>query len=101
MRRPNDTLAHRLVLLRHEEGLSQREAALRTGVSFGVWQGMESGRATRGVDRAVAAIAATLKYDREWLMWGGSLSDPFSGGPEAPPTTGYGGGNAPLRVRAA
>lgn len=100
MRRPNDTLAHRLVLLRHEQGLSQREAALRTGVSFGVWQGMESGRATRGVDRAVAAIAATLKYDREWLMWGGSLSDPFQG-PGVPNTTGYVVGNGTLRARAA
>lgn len=78
--RPTDTLAHRLVLLRHELGLSQREAAIRTGVSFGVWQGMESGRATRGVDKAVAAIAAALDCDREWLMWGGQLADP-SGGP--------------------
>lgn len=76
--RPTDSLAHRLVLLRHELGLSQREAAIRTGVSFGVWQGMESGRATRGVDRAVAAIADTLDVDRNWLMWGGPLADPSS-----------------------
>lgn len=64
------------MLLRHQLGLSQREASEQTGVSFGVWQGMEAGRATRGIDKAVAAISAKLGCDREWLMWGGPLSDP-------------------------
>jgi hypothetical protein len=78
--RPSDTLAARLLLLRRELRLSQREAAMKTGVSFGVWQGMEDGRATRGIDRAVASIAATLGVDRDWLMWGGALGSGPGGG---------------------
>jgi len=50
-RRPTDTLAARLILLRHELGWTQREATQETGVPYGVWQGMESGRETRGPDR--------------------------------------------------
>jgi len=73
-----DTLAARLLLLRHEMGWSQRKAATLTGVPYRVWQGMESGLETRGLDRHVVAIAAASGYDRDWLMWGGPLSDPTS-----------------------
>jgi len=78
-KRPNrskvatDTLAARLILLRHEMGWSQREAAEATGVPYGTWQGMESGRETRGLDRHIVAIAANSGYDRDWLIWGGPL----------------------------
>ena len=73
---PADTLAARLLLLRHELHWTQREAAAATGVPFGVWQGMESGRETRGLDRHVIAIASQSGYDRDWLMWGGTLASP-------------------------
>ena len=85
-KRPNrpkvaaDTLAARLILLRHELGWSQREAAEATGVPYGTWQGMESGRETRGMDRHIVKIAAASGYDRDWLMWGGPLHPP-----EVPP----------------
>lgn len=71
-----DTLAARLVLLRREMGWSQREASEATGVPFGVWQGMELLRETRGLDRHVVRIAAASGYDRDWLMWGGPLASP-------------------------
>jgi len=71
---PTDSLPMRLIALRHEEGWSQREAAIATGVPLGVWQGMELGRGTRGVTRHIAAIAASTGYDRDWLMWGGPFT---------------------------
>jgi hypothetical protein len=71
--RPADTLAMRLLVMRHDLKISQREAALRSGLSFGEWQSMENGAAARGIDRKVAAIAAAFGVDRDWLMWGGAL----------------------------
>lgn len=69
--RPGDTLASRLLLVRHELHISQREAAERSGLTFGEWQSMENGAAARGLDRKVSAIAGGLGVDRNWLMWGG------------------------------
>lgn len=71
---PEDSLALRLFLVRKQLGLSQRQAALKTGVSYGSWQSMEDGRQARGVDTKVAKICAALGVDREWLMWGGPLA---------------------------
>jgi len=69
-----DTLAARLILLRREMGWrSQRDAAEATGVPFGTWQGMETGRDTRGLNRHITKIAEASGYDRDWLMWGGPL----------------------------
>jgi transcriptional regulator with XRE-family HTH domain len=72
-RRAKDTLANRLRLVRAELGLSQRDAADRSGVTYGEWQSMENGASARGLDRKVTKIADTLGYDRDWLMWGGPL----------------------------
>lgn len=71
---PADTLPARLILMRHELGLSQREAAQACGITFGEWQSMESGRQARALDQKVAKIAAALGVSREWLMWGGPLA---------------------------
>jgi hypothetical protein len=79
--RPADSLAARLVVMRHELKISQREAALRSGLSFGEWQSMENGAQARAIDRKVAAIAAAFNLDRDWLMWGGALSDPSGAAP--------------------
>src|ERR1035437_2456148 len=76
-KRPADTLGARLELLRRELGWSQRKAAEVTGVPFGTWQGMELGRKTMMLDQHISAIADTMGYDRDWLMWGGPL-DPSS-----------------------
>jgi transcriptional regulator with XRE-family HTH domain len=87
---PLDTLAARLVLLRHELGWTQRDAAAKTGVPYGTWQGMESGRETRSLDRHVAAIAIVSGYSRDWLMWGGTLEPtPFDHPGDSPKVTRY------------
>lgn len=84
--RPHDTLAARLVLLRRELGLSQREAADRSGLTFGEWQGLENeDRHPRGVDVKIKRIAAAFGVDREWLIFGGPLQDPDDWGGDGPP----------------
>ena len=79
-KRPKDTLALRLIGLRHELGMSQREASIRTGVPFGTWQGMESGRSTRDLAKHIQAISTELGYDRDWLMWGDAAVNSRSSG---------------------
>lgn len=93
---PKDTFALRVWIVRQECGLSQREAAEKCGLTFGEWQGIESGRDVRSMHVKVSKIADALGYDRDWLMWGGplvsetlgdarsaGLSDP-RGGPASP-----------------
>ena len=70
-----DSLANRLILVRSERRLSQRAAADECGLTFGEWQGMESGRGTRRLDLKIRQIAMALGVDRDWLMWGGPLND--------------------------
>ena len=67
---PDNTLSHRLLLVRAQLGLSQREACLRSAIPFGEWQGMESGRQVRALDIKVAKIAEAFGVDRDWLLWG-------------------------------
>jgi transcriptional regulator with XRE-family HTH domain len=71
---PRDTLALRLVAIRHELNLTQREAAFRSGVTFGTWQGMEKGRSPHRLDEQVQKISAAFGVDRDWLMWGYATS---------------------------
>lgn len=71
--RPTDSLSNRLLLVRHELGLSQREAAAKCGVGFGSWQSWENGRSPRHALRDLAKVAEALDIDRDWLFWGGPL----------------------------
>lgn len=73
---PEDTLAARLVLVRRHLGLTQRQAAETSGLTFGEWQSMEDGRQPRGLDVKVARISLALGVARDWLMWGGPLTPP-------------------------
>jgi transcriptional regulator with XRE-family HTH domain len=70
---PADSLANRLVLVRRELGLSQREAAQRCGVGFGSWQSWENGSAPRNALRDLVLVAQQLNIDRDWLLFGGPL----------------------------
>ena len=79
---PTDSLANRLLLIRRELGLSQREAAQRCGVGFGSWQSWENGAAPRNALRDLVSVAGALNVDRDWLMFGGALR------PEAGPGEG-------------
>ncbi len=74
-RRPTDTLPLRLVMLRHEASVSQREAAFRCGITPRVWQGMEEGRSTAKLLDILKRIADEFGYDRDWLAYGGPLSE--------------------------
>ncbi len=84
---PSDSLANRLVLVRLDRKLTQRGAAEQCGITFGEWQGMELGRATRRVDVKVRQIAMALGVDRDWLMWGGPLAPEDDGGPSTAAAT--------------
>lgn len=70
---PRDSLANRLVLIRRELGLSQREAAMRCGVGFGSWQSWENGSSPRNELRKLSQVAEELHVDRDWLLFGGNL----------------------------
>ena len=71
--RPQDSLANRIILLRHNLDLSQEEFCAQTGITKGVLQGMESGRAPRKEAATLARIALATGVDREWLAFGGAL----------------------------
>lgn len=77
---PTDTFGGRLILLRHQLGLTIEEAAERTGQKPATWSTWERGSMPRSMAAIVAAISLATGVSREWLMWGGPLSDPGSGG---------------------
>lgn len=83
-RRPHDNLPLRLVMLRHECKVSQRQAAARIGVTPRVWQGMEEGRNTANLLGILNLIAREFGYDLDWLTWGGSIdtNDPRQESPD-------------------
>lgn len=87
-RRPADTLPLRLVMLRYEASVSQKEAAFRCGITPRVWQGMEEGRSTAKLLDILKRIADEFGYDRDWLAYGGPLTDrtaPRPGGDDGSP----------------
>lgn len=73
---PADTLRARLILLRDELGLSQREAAEKSGITYAEWQSLENNRDARGMIRKIGSISAAFGYNRDWLLWGGGLGVP-------------------------
>ena len=72
--KPEDTFGARLRMLRHHLGVSVDEIADRCGFRHATWSKWEHGTAPRGMNRVVERIAAVTGVDREWLMWGGSLT---------------------------
>jgi len=72
---PGDTFASRLVLVRRELGLSTEEIAERCNLKHQTWSTWERGARPRGMDRVVARISMATGVSREWLMWGGPLSE--------------------------
>jgi transcriptional regulator with XRE-family HTH domain len=74
---PADTFAARLTLARLHAGhrLSIREAADRCGLNYGTWTGWERGLEPRGLLKVADRISAVLGVDRDWLLFGGPLSE--------------------------
>lgn len=72
---PEDTLASRLVQLRHGLGLTQAEAAEKCDLDDGSWSNWERGARPRDMVDVVAKITDALHVDRDWLMWGQNRKD--------------------------
>jgi transcriptional regulator with XRE-family HTH domain len=68
--RPRDTFSARLVLVRHDLGLSQAQAAKLCGVSQAAWSNWEHNEIPRDQGAVVNKIAEATGYRRDWLMWG-------------------------------
>lgn len=72
---PEDSFALRLAMTRFRLGVSQEEAAKRTGLKASTWATWETGARPRGMDLVVQKISDGLGVDRGWLMFGGPLHD--------------------------
>lgn len=73
---PADTFAARIMLARmHAGNLTYSQAAERCGLSRENWANWERGKRPRDMGDAVRRISDGLGVDREWLMWGGPLSE--------------------------
>lgn len=70
---PRNTFAARLLLVRHELGISQEEAAAKCGLDDGSWSNWENGTIPRQQGKVVQTISEALGVDREWLIWDGGL----------------------------
>jgi transcriptional regulator with XRE-family HTH domain len=90
---PHDTFAARLVLLRHDLGLTQQQAAELTGVGRAAWNTWENGRIPQRQAEIAKKIADKTGYDLRWLLYGGVVSD-------TPTDDDHPTGRFPVRVRA-
>lgn len=73
-RRPSDTFAVRLLLVRHLQGLSIKQAAEETGLNDATWATWEGGRKPRDVLDICRRIAEQWDIDLDWLVFGGPLA---------------------------
>lgn len=87
---PHDTFAARLVLLRHDLGLTQQQVAELTGVGRAAWNTWENGRIPQRQADIARKIADATGYDLKWLLYG------F----ERPSPDDHSTGSFPVRVRA-
>ena len=85
---PDDTFGGRLMLLRHQLGLTTEEIAERCDLKTPTWSTWERGAIPRGMNAVVAKIALATGVSRNWLMWGGPVGsglDSPTGLPSASP----------------
>lgn len=75
-RRPADTFAVRLILVRHLNGLTIGEAARVSGLNDATWSTWEAGRRPRDILDVCHRIATALDIDEHWLIFGGPLAGP-------------------------
>jgi len=60
----------RLLLLRHELGLTVDDISALCDVPSATWSTWERGTRPRDLAAVVSRIADRTGYDRDWLMWG-------------------------------
>lgn len=88
---PLDTLGNRLLLMRHELGLTVEEISARCDIAPATWSTWENGARPRDREEVVRKIASGTGYDRNWIMWGNDAFDPHpapggnSGGADGTP----------------
>lgn len=74
---PEDTYAHRLMLVRAHAGhLSIREAAEKCGLNYASWANWERGARSRSMVEDAEVISDEFGIDRDWLLHGGALTRP-------------------------
>lgn len=72
---PTDSFANRLMLARAFAGhLSIREAADLCGIGRGAWTNWEKGARPADIIDVATEVADKLGVDRDWLLFGGNLS---------------------------
>lgn len=73
---PADSFAARLMLARMHAGhLSIRDAAERCSLGRGAWTNWEKGALPGDIIGVATVIADKLDIDRDWLLFGGALSE--------------------------
>lgn len=68
---PRDTFAARLVLIRHETGLTVEQISAQCGIASATWSTWEHGTSPRDKAEVCKKIADGTGYDANWLVWGG------------------------------
>lgn len=83
--RPADTRGTRFMLVRTSLGLTQKEIGAKVNLTARQVQSLEDDSiGVRDLDAKVKRYAMALKIDRDWLMWGGALSNGETPDPEGP-----------------
>ncbi len=67
---PRNTFAARLVLLRHELGLTVDEVSTQCGVASATWSTWEHGTKPRDMAETCTKISDATGYSRDWLAFG-------------------------------
>lgn len=67
---PHDTFGSRLVLLRHDLGLTQQQIADLVGVGRAAWNTWENGSIPRSQADIARKITDATGYDLKWLLYG-------------------------------
>jgi transcriptional regulator with XRE-family HTH domain len=74
---PEDQFRYRLLLARlHAGNLTTRQAAEKCGLSYVSWSNWERGMKPRDMVEVVDRVSDGLGISRDWLLFGGPLTQP-------------------------
>lgn len=77
---PSDNFGSRLFLVRRQKRMTVEQIAKLCGIAQPTWTTWENGARPRDMVATIGKIVAATGVDRDWLMWGGPLSDASSSG---------------------
>jgi transcriptional regulator with XRE-family HTH domain len=72
---PPDSFGDRLMRARKARKLTVERAAAAAGVSAATWSTWERGAHPRDLIDVVSRVSDGLDVSRDWLLWGGSMSN--------------------------